>query len=131
MYTESPAQVVETVMKALRHADEPYTLHGAEVAVRYCSPTNKASQLSPQAFAAYLREPWYEILTEWDEMQVEGASESDDVEAFLAERWEQLRTNVADVDTLVRRDGDDSWTIVNFRLSRYNGRWLMDSLTIN
>jgi len=98
--------------------------------VRYCSPTNKASQLSPQAFASYLREPWYEILTEWDEMQVD-AVEEEDVEAFLAERWEQLRLNVAEVDTLVRRSDDSSWTIVNFRMSRHNGRWLMDSLSIN
>jgi len=130
MYTESPRQVVETVMKALRNSDDPYPLHGAEVAVRYCSPTNKASQLSPQAFASYLREPWYEILTEWDEMQVD-AVEEEDVEAFLAERWEQLRLNVAEVDTLVRRSDDSSWTIVNFRMSRHNGRWLMDSLSIN
>ena len=33
-------------------------------------------------------------------------------------------------DVLVRREADDSWTIVNFQLSRYSGRWLMDSLSI-
>lgn len=59
------------------------------------------------------------------------AVEEEDVEAFLAERWEQLRLNVAEVDTLVRRGDDSSWTIVNFRMSRHNGRWLMDSLSIN
>ena len=70
MFNESPAQVVDAVMRALRRADDPYPLHGAEVAVRYCSPTNKASQLSPQAFASYLREPWYRIMAEWDEIEV-------------------------------------------------------------
>ena len=141
--------------------------------VRYCSPTNKASQLSPQAFASYLREPWceivtsrartrrtqarargpqahrtvravrarrYEILTEWNEFQFEGeaageeeeADELDeDVEAALAERWEQLRTSNAEIDVLVRVEPDDDWTIVNWRLSRHNGRWLTDALSIN
>ena len=58
------------------------------------------------------------------------AVDEEDVEAFLAERWEQLRLNVAEVDTLVRREDDDSWTIVNWQLSRHSGRWLTDSLTI-
>ena len=81
------AKVVETVMKALRTPDEPYALHGAEVAIRYCSPTNKASQLSPQNFAQYLREPWYAILTEWEEMEFQEEEEGleiDDVQAMLA-----------------------------------------------
>ena len=33
-------------------------------------------------------------------------------------------------DVLVKREGDDSWTVVNWQLSRHNGRWLTDSLTI-
>uniref|UniRef100_A0A7S0JII3 Uncharacterized protein n=1 Tax=Calcidiscus leptoporus TaxID=127549 RepID=A0A7S0JII3_9EUKA len=129
MYAESPRRVVETVMRALRHANEPYPFHGAEVAVRYCSPTNKASLLSPQVFAAYLKEPWYEILTAWDELDMD--EDEDDVEANLAERWEQLRTSLADIDVLVRVRGDDSWTVVNWKLSRHNGRWLTDALSIN
>ena len=56
--TDSPAAVVERVMRALRKPNEPYPLHGAEVAIRYCSPTNRASQLSPAAFSQYLMEPW-------------------------------------------------------------------------
>uniref|UniRef100_A0A7S2NRG0 EF-hand domain-containing protein n=1 Tax=Haptolina brevifila TaxID=156173 RepID=A0A7S2NRG0_9EUKA len=129
MFTDSPRQVVESVMKALRNVDEPYPLHGAEVAVRFCSPTNKASQLSPQAFATYLNEPWYAILTEWDEMQIDEDDEEEDVEAALARRWDELRLNVAEVGTLVRRKGEP-WTVVNWELSRHNGRWLTDSLDI-
>ena len=37
----------------------------------------------------------------------------------------------AEQDVLVKREGDDSWTIVNWQLSKHNGRWLTDSLTIN
>ncbi len=51
--TISPSEVVEKVMRALRKPDEPYPLHGAEMAIRYCSPTNRASQLTPQSFAQY------------------------------------------------------------------------------
>ena len=78
--TESAGDVVLKVMRAIRKLDDPYPLHGCEVAIRYCSPTNKASQLSPQAFAAYLREPWYAVLTEWDEIQVEGLEEDEEVD---------------------------------------------------
>lgn len=55
---ETPPQVVDKVMRALRRPNEPYPLHGCEVAIRYCSPSNAASRLSPQGFASYLREPW-------------------------------------------------------------------------
>ena len=115
-------KVVETVMQALRKPDDPYPLHGAEVAIRYCSPTNRASQLSPQSFAQYLREPWYAILTEWDEMELEEEDEDED---------EEECDGTAEQDVLVKREGDDSWTIVNWQLSKHNGRWLTDSLTIN
>ena len=113
----TPQDVVLKVMNAVRNIDEPYPLHGCEVAIRYCSPTNRASQLSPQAFARYLAEPWYKILTEWDEIELEEpeAAEED---------------NTLSQDVLVRRNGDESWTIVNWRLNRYSGRWLTDALTI-
>ena len=56
---ETAGDVVMTVMRAVRDLNEPYPLHGCEVAIRYCSPTNRASSLSPQSFAQYLDEPWY------------------------------------------------------------------------
>jgi len=114
----TPAEVVTTVMQALRNRDEPYPYHGCEVAIRYCSPTNRASRLSPQAFAQYLAEPWYCILTEWDMMELDDDPDTSDDVSTIGQ------------DVLVRREADDSWTIVNFQLSRYSGRWLMDSLSI-
>lgn len=118
---ETASVVVERVMRALRNPDEPYPLHGAEVAIRYCSPRNRASSVSPSTFASYLEEPWYEILLEWDEIEIE-----DDLEAEC-----DLEKNSCSVDVLVKRSEDDSWTIVNWTLSRHNGRWLTDSLSIN
>ena len=41
----------DQVMRALR--DDP--LDGAAVATRYCSPSNRASELSPETFARYLQ----------------------------------------------------------------------------
>ena len=114
-----PRAVVNEIIKALRHLDEPYPLHGAAVATRYCSPTNRASELSAESFASYLQEPWYQILTEWDDMELE---DEDDADALLS--------GVADQNALVRRKGDDGWTIVGFELSKHNERWLVDSLTI-
>lgn len=107
------------VMRAVRKIDEPYPLHGCEVAIRYCSPTNKASRLSPQSFAQYLDEPWYRILTEWDEIEL-----NDDPEAI------QDDASTVELDVLVRRQGEDTWTIVAWRLSRHAGLWLTDSLSI-
>lgn len=122
--TDSPAAVVERVMRALRKPNEPYPLHGAEVAIRYCSPTNRASQLSPAAFSQYLMEPWYAVLAEWDEIELgeaDGADDNDDDATF---------DNSASLDVLVKRTGDESWTVVNWQLSRHNGRWLTDALSI-
>jgi len=112
----TPSTVVIEVMKALRNADEPYRHHGAEVAIRACSPTNAASRLSPQGFSQYLREPWYAILTEWDSITCE--EEEGDEEGTVM------------VFASVKRDADNFFTIVNWQLSRYSGRWLTDSLTI-
>ena len=68
--SKTPADVVREVMTAVRNRDEPYPLHGCEVAIRYCSPRNRASRLSPQSFAQYLDEPWYKILVEWDAIEL-------------------------------------------------------------
>ncbi|KAL1508706.1 hypothetical protein AB1Y20_004801 [Prymnesium parvum] len=116
---EQPRELVMKIMKAIRHLDEPYPLHGCEVAIRYCAPNNRASRLSPQAFAQYLREPWYRIMAEWDEIEIE-------------DEPELLRKDgsVVQQDALVKRKGDDSWTVVNWQLSRHSGRWLTDALTI-
>jgi len=117
-YSLKPADVVRTIMEAVRKLDEPYRNHGAEVAIRYCSPTNRAARLSPEGFSRYLDEPWYAILCEWDEIEfAEAEEEGDDGRSVVQ-------------DALVKRASDDSWTIVSWRLSRYSGRWLTDSLTI-
>ena len=112
---ESPRAVVEMVMKALRDMDEPYELHGAVVATRYCSPRNRASELSPQVFARYLEDPWYSILTEWDEMQEE---ETDD---FLLDDY---LAGQASTDVLVRREDEEDFTMVSWDLSLYDGQWV-------
>ena len=116
--TGSPGDVVLTVMRALRQRDVPYPYHGCEVAIRYCSPTNKASRLSPQAFAQYLNEPWYKVLTEWDHIELEDEPEATGDGSTVSQ------------DVLVKREGDDTWTVVNWQLARYSGRWLMDALSI-
>ena len=114
-----PRAVVNEIIKALRHLDEPYPLHGAAVATRYCSPTNRASELSAESFASYLQEPWYQILTEWDEIELdEDAGEGDD-------------SSSVSQDVYVKREEDDSWTVVNWMLSKHSGRWLMDAMTLN
>ena len=97
-------------MRGMRRPDEPYRNHGAATAVRYCSPTNGASSLTPEAFAGYLREPWYKLLLEWEEMELDDEEDIDST------------GNTAEVDVQVRRDPDDSFSIVSFQLSRHNAR---------
>lgn len=118
---ETPKEVVTKVMRALRKMDEPYQFHGAAVATRYCSPQNRASELSPQVFARYLDDPWYAILVEWDEMDVGTGEEEEDDEPL----W-----NTAEVEVPVKRAGDESYSVVYWQLSLHNGQWLIDSLNI-
>ena len=112
------------VMRALRNCNEPYPLHGCEVAIRSCSPSNAASRLSPKAFAQYLREPWYRVLTEWEEIHVDVDSEEFSEDG-----------SVVQIGVPVRRGQDEPWTIVNWELSLHpidDGprRWLTDSLSV-
>ena len=88
---ESPQQVVLKVMSALRKMDEPTKYHGAVVATRYCSPLNRAAELSPQVFASYLEEPGYAPLVTWDEIQPEDEEIDEDT------------PNLADVEVLVKQ----------------------------
>ena len=117
---ENPRKTVDLVMDALRAMDEPYPFHGAVMATRYCSPKNRASELSPQVFAKYLDDPWYSILTEWDERQ-------DDDEDFLLDDY--LR-GAAEVEVLVKREDDESFTMVSWDMALYDGQWLINSLNI-
>ena len=117
---KTPKAVVETVMQALRAMDEPYKHHGAVIATRYCSPRNRASELSPAVFATYLEDPWYSILADWDEMQFDDEEDDEDGDA----------QTTAEIEALVRREGDDSFSVVSWMLSLYDGQWLIDSLNI-
>ena len=63
-------------------------------------------------------EPWYALLLEWEEMELD---DEEDVDAS---------GNTAEVEALVRRDPADSFSVVTFHLSRHNARWLIDSLAI-
>ena len=123
---ESPRQVVDKVMKALRYMDEPYPLHGASVATRYCSPRNRASELSPAVFASYMEEPFYQILSEWDEIEWdeddEDGDEDGDAPAGAAASKEY--------EVLVKRESDDSFSMVTWELSLYDGQWLIDSMRV-
>jgi len=125
---EGPSEVVRKVMRALRNMDDPYPLHGAVVATRYCSPQNRASELSPQIFARYLQDPWYSILAEWDVMD-EDEDEDEEEEGVCLDNKEDC-TNTATVEVLVKREDDDSFGLVSWDLSLYNGQWLIDSLNI-
>eukprot|EP00966_Prymnesium_polylepis_P314786 7273465-Prymnesium_polylepis.1 len=95
------------------------------MATRYCSPRNRASELNPEVFARYLEDPWYSILVEWDEK-----AEDDDDEGDETGCATDTRRCTKEVDVLVRRDGEDSYTMVSWELSQYDGNWLIDSLNI-
>jgi hypothetical protein len=94
-------------MRALRSMDDPYPLHGAAVATRYCSPRNRASELSPEVFARYLEDPWYSILVEWDEMEEEDDDDDDDEG--------EERGSSTEVEVLVRRKGEEAFSMVSAR----------------
>jgi hypothetical protein len=58
----SPDFVVSTVLKALRHNDDPYTDHGCEVAIRFSASGNPASSMTPSQMRRYLSDssmPFY------------------------------------------------------------------------
>ena len=105
----------------IRRALREDALSGAAIATRYCSPRNRASELQPEVFARYLSDPWYSILAEWDEIEEEEEDDDDDDDGT---------TEDLEVDVTVRREGEDTFSMVSWRLSLYNGQWLIDSMNI-
>jgi hypothetical protein len=59
----------------------------------------------------------YQILTEWDELELEAEAEP-------------VGAGVVRQCALCRRDGEDLWAVVSWQLSRHSGRWLLDSLSV-
>jgi hypothetical protein len=64
-------------MRGLRNPNEPHQHAGAAQAVRYCAPTNRASGLTPESFATYLEEPWYRVMVEWEQMEIDEEADID------------------------------------------------------
>lgn len=118
---KSPAGVVGMVMRALRKNDEPYAMHGCEVAIGLCSSKNEAANLSPSQFNQYMQEPGYAILSEWDEIQID-----DDFDPDIDDDDEDY-----DQEALVKRKGDADWTVVSWTLSKIDDKWLLDGVTIS
>jgi hypothetical protein len=114
--TREPREVIMIVLNALRHPDEPYENYGPQVAIAYSAPSNGASQLTPEQFAQYLSEDSYQIFAEWDEMEIEDELQLSDggMSAYQ--------------DVLVRREGDASWTHVNWQLVKHEGVWMTESV---
>jgi len=125
---ETPQQVISKVMAALRTMNDPYPLAGAEVATRYCSPQNRASELSPEVFARYLTDPWYSILAEWDDMEEEDDDDDDDDDDD--EDGGNKQGSKAEVEVLVKREGEASYSMVSWCLSLHDANWLIDSMNI-
>jgi len=126
---ETPRDIVDNVMRALRRMDEPSPLHGAAVATQYCSPNNRASELSPAVFARYLDDPWYSILREWDELVYDSDEYGTEAEECTVEDGSGACRQV-EIEALVRREGEESFTMVSWQLAMYDGQWLIDALNI-
>jgi hypothetical protein len=114
--TREPREVIMIVLRALRAPDEPYVNYGPQVAIAYSAPCNGASQLTPAQFAKYLTEDSYQIFGEWDEMEIEDELELQDggMRAYQ--------------EVLVRRQGDASWTHINWQLIKHDGAWMTESV---
>lgn len=114
--TREPREVIMIVLRALRAPDEPYEHYGPQVAIAYSAPSNGASQLTPAQFAKYLTEDSYQIFGEWDEIEIEDELELQDGGARAYQ------------EVLVRRQGDASWTHINWQLIKHNGAWMTESV---
>ncbi|CAM9355964.1 unnamed protein product [Scytosiphon promiscuus] len=90
---------------------------GCERVIRFCSPTNAASTLTPAHFAQYLNEPWYGIFKEWDELSFHSEDISED-------------EGIANLVVLLRPEDEESWTSVNWELVKCDGMWLTERIWV-
>ena len=81
-----------------------------------------ASELSPAVFARYMTEPFYQILSEWDEIEWDDDEDDEDEPEGVEARKEY--------EVLVKREGDASFSMVSWVLSLYDGQWLIDSMNV-
>ncbi|CAN0078026.1 unnamed protein product, partial [Hapterophycus canaliculatus] len=100
-----------------REAGKPKLNQGCERVIRFCSPTNVASTLTPAHFAQYLNEPWYGIFKEWDELSFHSEDISED-------------GGTANLVVLLRPEDEESWTSVNWELVKCDGMWLTERIWV-
>ncbi|CAM9622814.1 unnamed protein product [Ectocarpus sp. 8 AP-2014] len=98
-------------------ATKPRLNEGCERVIRFCSPTNVASTLTPAHFAQYLKEPWYAIFNQWDELSFHSEDISED-------------ESTADLVVLLRPDNEEAWTSVNWELVKCDGVWLTERIWV-
>ncbi|EOD15715.1 hypothetical protein EMIHUDRAFT_211323 [Emiliania huxleyi CCMP1516] len=75
-------------------------------------------------------DPWYAILAEWDEMEFDDDEEEEGGDGCARRAAAETAVGEAEVQVLVRRGGDESFSMVSWLMSQHDERWLIDSLNI-
>ena len=74
-----------------------------------------------QVFARYLEDPWYSLLSSWDDIDLDEDGDSED------EGQDGAPASVAEVEVAVRRAAEESFRVIYWKLSLHNGQWLIEA----
>ena len=119
-----PREVIDYMLSALHKSnlDSPSARFGCEVALRFLAPSNPASKASPQRFADYLGQTWYQPLLRWNEYRWEGDL------TLLGEREAFQQVSV-------RSTPDEPWVSVRWILVRVpfygtTDQWMVEAVFV-
>jgi hypothetical protein len=132
----TPGSTVDAALRALRDLDEPEPSHGAAVLVRFCAPLSRGERwggsptsgmdqwkevtrgaLTPTMLAKRIRaSDEFSGLLDWSKLDVtEGAT------------GERYLVNVAFVNAALYFEDGTEPSLIQFKLRRLSGVWLIDS----
>jgi hypothetical protein len=129
----SPRATIESVLRSLRHVNDPAPSHGAAVLLRFCAPLSRGERwgsaqsdpwkevlrgaITPTMLARRIRASQFSVLLDWTKLDV--------TDGYSMQKGGV--PTVAFVNAaLFFRDGAEP-AIVQFTLQRWGGVWLIDT----
>jgi hypothetical protein len=129
----SPRDTVESALLSLRALDDPEPAHGAAVLLRFCAPLSRAERwegikddqwkelvrgaIGPTMLAKRIRASEFSGLLDFEKLVV--------TDGAMSSRKEDLDRSTTFVNVALYFEDEVEPTLMEFKLSQYNGVWLI------
>lgn len=143
-YGQTPEEVVQIMLNALKQPNNPTANHGYAVALKFCTPLAIYDRLrphaqpwrelvrrspSPKVFASRIRSSPFSVLGRWDQLHIQAAPEALQSTTSTGSPTTVLMEHDIMVD-LTLEDVSPRQVQLLVNLKKATGVWLIDQITI-